>query len=232
MSEKTAPAVVSIPVPLRLYPALPATAGAGRSPVLLAMHGYAMDALPMLGLAKRFAPRSFLLVSIRGPQSAYAQGSTEEDHKVGFHFGVSPDAEDNRAVHRAAVAAAIEWAAAHGGDPARVSLVGFSHSCSFNYRLALAPPHGVPFRAVIGICGGVPGEWKEDGAPGTSLSKATPVLHISTRQDEWYPPAKVTPYKGRLEARFASAEHLLFDGGHRAPSAAFDEIRAFLVENG
>ncbi len=232
MSEKPAPSVVSIPVPLRLFPALPSKQGAGRFPVLLAMHGYAMDALPMLGLAKRFAPRSFLLVSIRGPQSAYAPGASEEEHKVGFHFGVSPDVEDNRAVHRAAVAAAIEWAVEQGGDPARVSLVGFSHSCSFNYRLALDPPHGASFRTVVGLCGGVPGEWKEDGGRGTSFSKATPVLHISTRQDEWYPPGKVAPYKGRLEARFASAEHLLFDGGHRAPSASFDAIRAFFATNG
>ncbi len=196
------------------------------------MHGYAMTPLPMLGLAKQFVPPSFLIVAIQGPQSAYAPGTTATEPKSGFHFGVSPDAEDNRAVHRAAVAAAIEWAATQGGDALRVSLAGFSHSCSFNYRLALAPPHGVPFRAVVGICGGVPGEWKEDGAPGTSFSKVTPVLHISTRQDEWYPPGKVAPYKGRLEARFASAEHLQHDGGHRAPSAAFPAIREFLIAHG
>jgi predicted esterase len=228
MSEKPVPTVVSIPVPLRLFAAPPAKGDREKAPVLLALHGYAMDALQMLGLAKRFAPRSFLIVSIRGPQSAYAPGASEEEHKVGFHFGVSPDVEDNRSVHRAAVAAAIEWAAGRGGDPARVSLVGFSHSCSFNYRLALEPPHGAPFRAVVGLCGGVPGEWKGDGGTGTAFSKATPVLHVSTRQDEWYPPEKVASFKGRLERRFASVEHLHFDGGHRAPSASFDEIRAFL----
>ena len=231
MTEKPLPAVVSISVPLRLYSEPPAKEGAGKAPVLLATHGYAMDALQLLGLAKRFAPRSFLIVSIRGPQSAYAAGASAEEHKVGFHFGVSPDAEDNRAAHRAAVAAAIEWAGAHGGDPARVSLAGFSHSCSFNYRIALAPPHGVPFRAVIALCGGIPGEWKDDGATGTSFSKATPVLHISTRQDEWYPSEKVAPYRKRLEMRFASAEHVQFDGGHRAPSASFDAIREFLAKN-
>ena len=232
MSERPDPIILSIPAPLRLYAAPPETTEPGGSPVLLAMHGYGMDALPMLGLAKRFTPPSFLIVSIRGPQSAYSPGSSDPQPRVGFHFGVSPDAEDNRAVHRAAVAAAIEWAAAHGGDPSRVSLAAFSHSCSFNYRLALAPPHGVPFRGIVGICGGVPGEWKDETVSGTALSKATPVLHISTREDEWYPLEKVSSYKARLEARFASAEHLTFDGGHRAPSAAFEPIRAFLVRNG
>ena len=232
MSEKPVPAVVSIPVPLRLFGARPVKAGPGRAPVLLALHGYAMTALPMLGLAKRFAPDSFLVVSVEGPQSAYAPDSSAEAPKVGFHYGVSPEAGDNRAVHRAAVAAAIEWASGQGGDGGRVSLVGFSHSCSFNYRLALSPPHGVPLRAVVGICGGLPGEWKDPEVPGTPFSKATPVLHVSTREDEWYPLGKVAPYKDRLEARFASAEHLLFDGGHRAPSASFDAIREFLAKNG
>lgn len=232
MTERPSPAVVSISVPLRLYSALPPEPGPGKAPVLLAMHGYAMTALPMLGLAKQFAPPSHLIVAIQGPQSAYAPDSSPEEPKVGFHFGVSPDAEDNRAVHRAAVAAAIEWAAGHGGDPSRVSLAGFSHSCSFNYRLALAPPHGAAFRAVVALCGGVPGDWTPDGPPGTSLSKATPVLHVSTREDEWYALEKSTSFKNRLAPRFGSVEQLFFDGGHRAPSAAFPAIREFLIAHG
>ena len=56
--------------------------------------------------------------------------------------------------------------------------------------------------------------------------------HVSTRQDEWYPLEKSAAHKDRLAVRFASAEQLFFDGGHRAPSAAFDEIRAFLARNG
>jgi predicted esterase len=230
MTGQPAPVVLSIPVPLRLFPAVPETLG-GPAPVLLAMHGYAMGPLPMLALAKRFTPSEFLIVSIQGPQSTYAPGSSAAEPRVGFHFGVSRDAEDNRAVHRAAVAAAIEWAGRNGGDATRVSLAAFSHSCSFNYRLALNPPHGVPFRAVVAICGGVPGEWTDGGPEGTSFSKATPVFHVSTRQDEWYPPENSAPYRDRLAARFATAEQLFFDGGHRAPSAAFDEIRAFLARS-
>lgn len=232
MPEKPEPAILSIPVPLRLFAAPPAAPEPGSAPVLLAMHGFAMTALPMLGLAKQFTPPSFLIVSIQGPQSAFAPGTTFAEKKVGFHFGVSPEAEDNRAVHRAAVGAAIEWAAARGGDSTRVSLAGFSHPCSFNYRLALAPPHGLPFRAIVAVCGGLPGEWKDADLPGTSFSKATPVLHVSTNQDEWYGPEMIAPYRSRLEARFASAEHLLYDGPHRAPSASFQAIRAFLAKNG
>ncbi|MGE5347219.1 MAG: alpha/beta hydrolase [Acidithiobacillales bacterium] len=232
MSEKHVPAVVSIPVPLRLYAAAPPRTSEEKAPILLAMHGYGMVPLPMLGLAKRFTPRPFLIVAIQGPQSAYTAESSVEEPRIGFHFGVSPDAEDNRATHRAAVSAAIGWAADRGGDPARVSLAGFSHPCSFNYRLALNPPHGVPFRAIVAICGGVPGNWTDADPPGTPFSQVTPVLHISTRQDEWYPLEKSVTYKGRLAPRFAEVTHLFFDGGHRAPSDSFDAIRDFLARNG
>jgi predicted esterase len=232
MSGKPEPVILSIPVPLRLFPSGPEAPSVRPAPVLLAMHGYAMGPLPMLGLAKRFTPPEFLIVSIQGPQSAYAPGSSAEEPKSGFHFGVSRDAEDNRAVHRAAVAAAIEWAGGNGGDASRVSLAAFSHPCSFNYRLALNPPRDVPFRAIVAICGGIPGEWKNGGPEGTSCSRVTPVLHVSTRQDEWYPLKKSTAYRDRLAARFASAEQLFFEGGHRAPSAAFDGIRDFLRLHG
>jgi predicted esterase len=232
MSGRPEPVILSIPVPLRLFAAPPETPGPGKAPVLVVTHGYAMDAIAMLGLARRFAPPSFLIVSIRGPHSAYALESSSGEPRTGFHFGVSPDAGDNRAAHRAAVAAAIGWAGGNGGNASRVSLAGFSHSCSFNYRLALEPPQGVPFRGIVGICGGVPGEWKEPGTAGTAASKGTPVLHVSTTEDEWYPPEKVAPYRERLAARFASATHSSYPGSHRAPSAAFDEIRTFLSRHG
>ena len=61
---------------------------------------------------------------------------------------------------------------------------------------------------------------------------ATPVLHVSTRQDEWYPLIKSASFKSRLTPRFASAEQLFFDGSHRAPSASFETIRAFLAAHG
>jgi len=231
MAGRPDPVVLSISVPLRLFAERPEPPAAP-APVLLAMHGFAMEPLPMLGLAKRFTPPGFLIVSIQGPQSAFAPGTTFGDKKIGFHFGVSPDAADNRAVHRAAVEAALAWAGENGGDPARVSLAGFSHPCSFNYRLALAPPQGVPFRSVVAICGGLPGEWANAEPAATDASRGTPVLHVSTTEDEWYPAEKIASYRGLLAARFASATHSLYPGTHRAPSAAFDEIRAFLARHG
>ena len=220
-------AVLTVEVPFRLL-AAGVTEGPGLSPVLIGMHGYGQDAGSLLPVLLGVAPPGALVLSLEGPESAYLEGTNTSAPKRGFHWGVSTRPDDNRAVHRACVAAAISWASAHGGDPKRVLLFGFSQPCSFNYRLALAPPHGVPFRAIAGICGGIPGEWKEND-PGTPASRETDVLHVSTREDEIYTVDKIAPYRERLAARFRSATHSLYEGGHRIPSASAGEVRAFLA---
>jgi predicted esterase len=123
--------------------------------------------------------------------------------------------------------AALAWAAGNGGDRSRTTLAGFSQPCSFNYRVAAAPPDGVPFAAVLAFCGGVPGEWTGPGEP-TAASGAADVLHVSTNHDPYYPETRIAPYREILATRFRTAEHRLYDGGHRVPSASFADVRAFL----
>jgi predicted esterase len=219
-------AILSVEVPLRLL-ATGATEGPRPAPILIGMHGYGQEADSLLPVLVQVAPPGTLVISLEGPESAYLEGTSNSVPKRGFHWGASTRPDDNRAVHRACVAEAIAWAGAHGGDPSRVLLFGFSQPCSFNYRLALAPPHGVPFRAIAAICGGIPGEWKTID-PGTPASRETDVLHVSTREDEIYSLDKVAHYRERLASRFRSAAHRLYDGGHRVPSASFPEVRAFL----
>ena len=227
MAPKHLETTLSVRLPLRLL-AAGATEGSGPAPVLIGMHGYGQDADSLLPILLHVAPPAFLVLSLEGPESAYLEGASISVPRRGFHWGVSTRPDDNRAVHRACVAEAIAWARAHGGDPERVLLFGFSQPCSFNYRLALAPPHGVPFRAIAAICGGIPGEWTSN-EPGTSASRETDVLHVSTRGDEIYSLDKIARYGERLATRFRSATHSIYDGGHRVPSASADEVRAFLA---
>ena len=219
-------AFLTVEVPLRLLARRP-EAGPGPAPVLLGMHGYGMDAESLLAVLARTAPPSFLVVSLQGPHSTLVTGVDDAEQKKGFHWGVSPRAEDNRGVHRRAVVAALAWVAANGGDRSRTVLAGFSQPCSFNYRLAAAPPDGLPFAAVLAFCGGVPGEWTGPGEP-TAASAAADVLHVSTNHDPYYPDSRIAPYREILASRFRSATHLRYDGGHRVPSASFPDVRAFL----
>src|ERR1017187_478206 len=231
MDPKFVETTLSIRIPLRLLAAEAAEGRGSAAPILIGMHGYGQDADSLLPVLLRVAPPGSLVLSLEGPESAYLEDTDTFGARRGFHWGVSTRHEDNRAVHRACVAEAISWAGAHGGDPERVLLFGFSQPCSFNYRLALAPPHGVPFRAIAGICGGIPGEWKSND-PGTGASRETDVLHVSTREDEIYSLDKIAHYRERLAARFRSAAHSLYVGGHRVPSASANEVKAFLAAHG
>jgi predicted esterase len=127
---------------------------------------------------------------------------------------------------------AIAWAEAQGGDSARVSLVGFSQPVSHDYRLASDPPQGRPFKAVVGICGGIPGEWTADPDVPAGAPQPTAVFHASATEDPYYPQDRIATFPERLGARFASVTHRLYHGGHRIPSAALEEIRAFLEKHG
>ena len=220
----------SIAVPLHLFPRLPQTPGP--FPLLLGLHGYGMHAATLFPLLARMAPAGWGVVAVEGPQSAFLPGETlGPAGSRGFHWGVSPRHEDNQAVHRAAVAAAVAWGVERGADPARLSLLGFSQPCSFDYRLALDPPHGLPFRALVGLCGGLPGEWTEP-EPGSTASSTTHVLHVSTDADEYYSLERVAPFGALLASRFASARHEIHAGGHRIPSSAIPVVREFLEEHG
>jgi predicted esterase len=236
MTETLGPpeATLSIQIPLRLIHR-PLPPGVPRlAPVVLGLHGYAMDADSLLPVLDRMVPEEFLLVAIQGPHSTTVPGSETAgaQPKLAFHWGVSPRPEDNRTAHRNAVTAALAWIRENGGDPSRVSLVGFSQPCSFNYRLALDPPGGVPFRALVAICGGVPGKWTEEEPKATEASRAAAVLHVSTKEDPYYPLEKAASFPPRLACRFGHVEHRIHEGPHRIPTAATPEIREFLLERG
>ncbi len=224
--QREVEAFLSVEVPLRLLARHPED-GVGPAPILLGMHGYGMDAESFLAVLAKAAPPEFLVVSLQGPHSTLTTGVDDPGTKRGFHWGVSPRAEDNRLVHRRAVVAALAWATGNGGDRSRTVLAGFSQPCSFNYRLAADPPDGLPFSAVLAFCGGVPGEWTGPGEP-TAASGAADVLHVSTNHDPYYPPDRIAPYREILASRFRTASHLLYDGSHRVPSASLPDVRAFL----
>lgn len=225
---------LTVEVPVRVLAEFPPAAG-DHPPILIALHGYAQTASMMLPLAKAMAPEGFFVVVVEGPHSTLVEGPTGDvEPQRAFHWGVSPRVDENRATHRACVTAAIRWAEWKGGDPKRVSIAGFSQPTSFDYRLALDPPFDEPLRAVVGICGGLPGEWlgDDDRPSGTAASRETAALHVATRDDEFYSLARVAPFEAHLAKRFRTAEVRYHDGGHRIPKDAIPAIREFLSKNG
>ena len=66
---------------------------------------------------------------------------------------------------------------------------------------------------MIAICGGLPGDW-DDGAYEPMRAS---VLHIATRQDEYYPLSVTESYPEKLRRHAHDLEFHQIDGTHRMP---------------
>ena len=93
-------------------------------------------------------------------------------------------------------------------------LVGLSQSVGLNYRFVATHADGV--RWVIGICGGLPGDWDD----GVYQPVTAAVLHIARSGDECYPPTVTEGYAERPRRHAADVEFHLIEGGHQMPLAA------------
>ncbi len=78
-------------------------------------------------------------------------------------------------------------------------LLGFSQSCALNYRFAFTHPERL--RGVVGICGGIPGDWETSA---TYRQAEFDVLHLTGTRDEFYTPERVRDYERQLKTRARS----------------------------
>lgn len=182
-----------------------------RTPLVVALHGFGANPEVMLPLTARLFPNPVVIASLQGPNQFFL-GQTTRD--VGFGWNTNRRPAESIRLHHEMVLHVFEEAGREFGIPSeRRILVGFSQSVALNYRFAATHPAAI--RGVIGICGGLPGDW-DDGAyqPVTAS-----VLHIARSGDEFYTPAVTERYAERLRRRAADVEFHLIEGGHHMPSA-------------
>jgi predicted esterase len=110
-------------------------------------------------------------------------------------------------------------------DPRRLFLLGFSQSCALNYRFAFT--HAEVLRGVIGICGGLPGDWENNEA--YRQTKAG-VFHLSGARDEFYPPDRTRDYEANLRSRASEVKFQSYDAGHEIIQPMRDDLRVWLKE--
>jgi predicted esterase len=195
-------------------------------PLLIALHGYGGSKRQMMREARMCAPPDFAIASLQGFHQ-HLKEPREEGAPLRFGFGwlTNFHAEDSIALHHAALLNLIDTLTQEGTvDPTRIFLLGFSQSCALNYRFAFT--HAETLRGVIGICGGLPGDWEtsERYAP-TSAS----VLHLRGAQDEFYPPSRVGDYSNRLSERARDVEVKSYDAAHEITPAMRDDVQAWLL---
>jgi phospholipase/carboxylesterase len=108
-------------------------------------------------------------------------------------------------------------------DAQQIFLLGFSQSCALNYRFAFTHPEKLS--GVIGICGGVPGDW--DTSTRYQPTQAR-VFHLAGEQDEFYPPKRVADYAAQLGTLANSVEFKSYAAGHEIVPEMRQDIRAWL----
>jgi predicted esterase len=209
----------------KLYYDLRAPA-AGPAPLLVALHGYGSNKAWMMREAREHAPAGFAVASLQGPHQ-HLKEPREPGGPLRYGFGwlTNFHPEDSVVLHHRALLSLIETLVAQNvARRDRVFLMGFSQSCALNYRFAFT--HRETLRGVVGICGGLPGDWETSDLYGETRAS---VLHLTGARDEFYPPARVADYAGRLRARAADVEVRAYDCGHEFTAPMREDVRAWLA---
>ena len=181
------------------------------APLLIALHGYGANKSQMLREAQLIAPERFAIASMQGFHQ-HIKEPREPGGPLRFGFGwlTSYRSEESVAVHHQALIDLIDTLVEEGvADREQVFLLGFSQSCALNYRFAFTHPERL--RGVIGICGGLPGDWESSGL---YRQAAIDVLHLAGTRDEFYPPERVKDYENQLKTRARSVLFKSYDAAH------------------
>lgn len=195
------------------------------APLLIALHGYGANKRQMMREAFALAPDGFAVASLQGFHQ-HMKEPKEPGGPLRFGFGwlTNFHPEDSVALHHQALLDLTQTLTSEGlADSTRIFLLGFSQSCALNYRFVFTHPDQL--RGVIGICGGIPGDWEtsEDYQP-TSAA----VLHLAGTRDEYYPPSRVADYEARLGLRARNVEFKSYDAAHEMVPAMREDVRAWL----
>jgi predicted esterase len=199
------------------------------APLLITLHGYGASKWHALREAQAIAPDGFAIASLQGPHQ-----HMKEPRKPGgplrFGFGWLTNfrPEESVAIHHRALLDLIDSLTEEGvADAKRVFLLGFSQSCALNYRFAFTHPEVL--RGVIGICGGIPGDWETSKL---YRPTGTRVFHLSGERDEYYPPSRVSDYAAQLRLRASDVEFKSYDAGHEIVQPMREDMRAWLAQHG
>ena len=200
---------------------------AQQAPLLIALHGYGANKRQMMREALRLAPAGFAIASLQGFHQ-HMKEPKEPGGPLRFGFGwlTNFHPEDSVAIHHNALLDLINTLSEEGvADRKRIFLLGFSQTCALNYRFLFTHPDIL--RGVVGICGGIPGDWETSES--YQPTKAA-LLHLTGTRDEFYPPSRVADYEERLRLRARNVEFKNYDAAHEMVPAMREDVRTWLTK--
>jgi predicted esterase len=202
---------------------LPAT---GPAPLLIALHGYGANKRQMMREARQMAPEGFAIASLQGFHQ-HIREPREAGGPLRFGFGWLTNfrSDESVAIHHQALIDLTSQLIDEGvADPGRIFLLGFSQSCALNYRFAFTHPELL--KGVVGICGGLPGDWDtNDAYHGSGLD----VFHLAGTSDEFYTPERVRDYERQLATRARNVKFKSYDAAHEFVPEMREDVKEWLL---
>jgi len=198
------------------------------APLLIALHGYGAYKEQMMRESQQMAPDGFAIASLQGfHQHIKEPRQPGGPLRYGFGWLTNYRSEDSVAVHHRALLDLIDRLAGEGvADPSRVFLLGFSQSCALNYRFAFTHPERL--RGVVGICGGIPGDWETSSV---YRQAEFDVFHLTGTEDEFYPPTRVADYAKQLGTRARSVTSKSYHAAHEIVPEMRADVKEWLARH-
>lgn len=217
--DRTLEARISLYYDLQPGPTSPA-------PLLIALHGYGANKRQMMREAKAMAPSNFAIASLQGFHQHIREPHVPGGPlRFGFGWLTNFRSEQSVELHHEAVSDLIQNLIDEGvADGQRVFLMGFSQSCALNYRFAYTNPQYL--RGVIGICGGIPGDWETSPL---YQPADVDVFHLAGTRDEFYPPERVKDYERQLMPRSRSVLFKSYNAAHEFVPEMYPDVVQWLT---
>lgn len=194
-------------------------------PLLIALHGYGGTKESMLAMAHRICGDRFVIATLQGPHQHTQRPRGSKNVRIAFGWGTMHNSAENRVLHHDFIRRVIrEVSRTRRIDRKKIFLLGFSQSVGLNYRYAFTYPNTI--RGIIGVCGGIPGDWETSR---TYRRSGTDILHISGTKDPFYLLDRVRTFKAALERRAAWVEHQFVPTRHVFPRRCLPAIRRWLL---
>jgi phospholipase/carboxylesterase len=181
----------------------------------------------MMREALQMVPGDFAIAALQGFHQ-HIRDPKEPGGPLRFGFGwlTNFQPEESVAVHHKALLDLIAALKDEGvADPARIFLLGFSQSCALNYRFAFSHPEVL--RGIVGICGGIPGDWETSQ---TYKPTGAAVFHLAGLRDEFYPPARVSDYAARLRMRARNVQFNSYNAAHEIVPDMRQDVNRWLCD--
>ncbi|HTH51066.1 MAG TPA: hypothetical protein VL501_03985 [Pyrinomonadaceae bacterium] len=213
---------LSIKAEINLYYDLHVPEDAEDAPLLITVHGYGAHKRYMMREAKLVAPQNFVIASLQAPHPHYRR--TDEGYKIGFGWLSDFKPEEDVRLHQNFVLDVIDKLDTEGViDTSRIYMYGFSQACALNFRFAFT--HTDVLRAIIGVCGGIPGDLDTNPAYQPFAAEA---FYLYGDDDEFYTQEQFAGFNEKLDALLPNYRSRHYTAKHEITDDMRSDIREFM----